>query len=126
MTPRKGFTPGQMRDLVFMQDGICPECGEPINLARGDEVEVDHRIPLALGGTNGWRNMQALHADCHLEKTRRDRKVIAKAARVAAKHSGPRPPAKHKLPGHKDDWMKRKVGGSAVVRSTGEPIGGKR
>ena len=126
MNARKGFTPGQLRDLVYMQGGLCPECGGTINIARGDAVEIDHRIPLALGGSNEWSNMQAIHVACHLGKTRSDRRQIAKAQRVAAKHSGTHRPAKHKLPGHKDDWMKRKVGGRAVVRSTGEPIGGRK
>lgn len=120
---RKSFTASQMRDLVFMQGGKCPECGEPINLAKGDRVEVDHRIPLALGGSNGWENMQALHFPCHFKKTARDRRQIAKAKRVAAKFTGQAKPSRHKIAGGKHDHFKRKVGGGVVPRHTGERMG---
>ena len=35
--------------------------------------EIDHRIPLHLGGTNAWENLELLCAQCHRKKTRDER-----------------------------------------------------
>ena len=35
--------------------------------------EVDHIIPLAKGGTDELRNLQAINAECHRRKTAADR-----------------------------------------------------
>ncbi|MCX7596431.1 MAG: HNH endonuclease, partial [Fischerella sp.] len=32
-------------------------------------LEVDHKIPLALGGRDEYQNLQLLHRHCHDEKT---------------------------------------------------------
>ena len=116
MTGRRHLTRGQKRDLIFVQNGVCPECGERINLARGDEIEADHVIPLGIGGTNDMSNFQAIHAECHARKTKTDKTQIAKAKRVARKHDGSWPKSKRPLPGGKGAKLKRKVGGKVVAR----------
>jgi RNA-directed DNA polymerase len=39
----------------------------------GDVLEVDHIIPTAFGGKDGYDNWQLLHGHCHDEKTAEDR-----------------------------------------------------
>ena len=52
-----------MRPRVFERDkGACLNCGS------FDLLEVDHIIPLALGGTNEWDNLQTLCRSCNRSK----------------------------------------------------------
>ncbi|KAB2858644.1 MAG: HNH endonuclease [Sphingopyxis terrae] len=117
---RKSLTEGQRIDVLHAHGGRCYLCGEIINLARGDRFEVEHPVPLALGGGDTAREWRPAHVACHLEKTREDHRRIAKAKRVAAKHAGTFPKPKHRLPGHKGHWLKRKVGGTVVRRDEDE------
>jgi 5-methylcytosine-specific restriction endonuclease McrA len=48
---------------VHMQ---CAKCGAVANL------ETDHIVPLHLGGTNEWRNLQSLCQSCHSIKSLTD------------------------------------------------------
>jgi 5-methylcytosine-specific restriction endonuclease McrA len=52
-------------------------------------MEIDHIIPLELGGDECLNNLQALHPACHREKTKRDMKAIAKMRRLQAKAKKP-------------------------------------
>lgn len=62
-------------------------------------LEVDHIVPLALGGKDADGNLETLCAAHHLAKTRLDVKLIAKAKRIKAKHEGTAPPPTQKLNG---------------------------
>lgn len=44
----------------------CQECGQP--LPPGPGLHVDHRIPLAAGGTDNPANLTILCASCNLAK----------------------------------------------------------
>jgi RNA-directed DNA polymerase len=57
------------------QHGQCPRCG--LHDRAGDVREVDHRIPTADGGTDGYDNWQLLHGYGHDEKTAEDRRRCA-------------------------------------------------
>jgi 5-methylcytosine-specific restriction endonuclease McrA len=62
---------------VFERDeGICGICGEPV--AR-EEFDVDHVIPLALGGEHSYANVRLSHVPCN---RRRGRSVSLEAAAV--------------------------------------------
>ncbi|EEG27390.1 HNH endonuclease [Corynebacterium matruchotii] len=51
----------------------CAQCGaEPVT-GRGG-LELDHVVPVAEGGTDGFDNLQWLCASCHAEKSRREAK----------------------------------------------------
>lgn len=50
--------------LYRLQKGKCACCGLPL----GDDYHMDHRMPLALGGTNTDDNMQLLRKLCNLQK----------------------------------------------------------
>lgn len=51
--------------LFKLQHGKCAcGCGQPL----GTDYHLDHRMPLALGGSNTDDNMQLLRAKCNLQK----------------------------------------------------------
>jgi RNA-directed DNA polymerase len=56
--------------LLKQQKGKCPWCG--LRFQEWDVIEVDHKIPRALGGKDEWKNLQLLHRHCHDEKTTLD------------------------------------------------------
>ncbi len=61
-TPRIPIPP-EVRKYVFERDRHqCQSCGETTNL------EVDHIIPLAKGGTNDLSNFQTLCRRCNSKK----------------------------------------------------------
>ena len=56
-------TPKSVREAVFKQDNYrCVKCGSTKNL------EVDHKVSLANGGTNKMANLQTLCQDCNRRK----------------------------------------------------------
>lgn len=56
---------GLTEKLFKLQRGKCAcGCKQPL----GDDYHLDHRMPLALGGTNTDDNMQLLRAKCNLKK----------------------------------------------------------
>lgn len=109
---RKGFTPKQRADVFTRAGGRCGVCGGKIAAAFAWEVE--HRVPLALGGTNEPDNLEPVHADlapfgCHAKKTRADVKAIAKAKRLAGETGAER--QKRAIPsrGFPKDGPKQKI-----------------
>jgi len=62
--------PKRQAILLKQQKGTCAWCG--LYFRQGDVMEVDHRVPLTLGGKDEWVNLQLLHRHCHHEKTARD------------------------------------------------------
>jgi 5-methylcytosine-specific restriction endonuclease McrA len=75
------MTPARRRAVLSQSGGICGACLNPLD----GPVEIDHIIPLELGGDECLNNLQALHPACHREKTKRDIKAIAKMRRLQAK-----------------------------------------
>lgn len=58
------LTRGIRNKLFKLQKGKCVCCGEPL----GDDFHLDHRMPVALGGSNTDDNMQLLRKVCNLQK----------------------------------------------------------
>ncbi len=67
-------------------DGRCGVCGRQIEV--GERWDIDHRIPLALGGEHREANLCLVHRRCHFVKTRTEQARKAKADRVGKKHVG--------------------------------------
>ena len=57
------------------QKGKCAQCG--LYFKDGDQLEIDHAIPVSLGGTELYVNLQLLHRHCHDQKTATDGSVAA-------------------------------------------------
>jgi RNA-directed DNA polymerase len=55
--------PARVALLLKRQRGICPLCR--LFFKDGDLLEIDHRIPRALGGEDTFHNLQLLHRHCH-------------------------------------------------------------
>lgn len=55
---------GLAEKLFKLQKGKCPCCKQPL----GNDFELDHKMPLALNGTNTDDNMQLLRAKCNRQK----------------------------------------------------------
>jgi RNA-directed DNA polymerase len=62
--------PNRKAKLIKQQKGKCLWCG--LRFQEWDVMEVDHKIPRALGGKDEWKNLQLLHRHCHDEKTASD------------------------------------------------------
>ena len=54
-----------LQEMYVNQGGICPLCGKLMELG---EYEVDHIVPLALGGGNESSNIQLTHGRCNRKK----------------------------------------------------------
>jgi 5-methylcytosine-specific restriction protein A len=67
-TPRIQFD-SSVRDFVLTRDGYC--CNGCQRSGPAAKLEIDHIIPLALGGTNDLTNLQTLCRPCNRQK--RDR-----------------------------------------------------
>lgn len=78
--------------IIAEYGGMCGICGRTIE----GEYEIDHTIPLGLGGTDDDDNLQPVHLACHRAKTyggrltRGDVREIAKAKRIARRNQGVR------------------------------------
>lgn len=68
-----GATWRKLRTMVLSGEPLCRQCGTAA-------TEVDHIVPLRLGGTNKIGNLQALCKRCHSRKTAeetfREHKII--------------------------------------------------
>ena len=81
---RRYLSDSEKRRRWFECKGLCAVCRQRCG-AIGPTVIWDHRVPLALGGTNDPANFEPNHASvCAAEKTRRDIAAIAKAKRLSS------------------------------------------
>ncbi|RAK52097.1 HNH endonuclease [Phenylobacterium deserti] len=76
-TPRKAMTPARRKRILDAHDHQCARegCTETMRL------EIDHDIPLALGGSEEDGNLIVLCYAHHKDKTRQDIWQISKAKR---------------------------------------------
>lgn len=63
-------TPKRVSTLIKKQKGICSHCG--LYFSSTDVIEVDHKLPLSIGGKDQYDNLQLLHRHCHDTKTASD------------------------------------------------------
>lgn len=62
--------PTRVKKLLKSQNGECGLC--KLKFREGDLMEVDHRLPTAMGGKDVYNNLQLLHRHCHHVKTSLD------------------------------------------------------
>ena len=111
---RRPRTTLQRAKIFNDHNGICHICEEKIDGTR-EKWELEHVIPYELTRDDSDENLRPAHVSCHKQKTAQDKKDIAKAKRVAAKHTGAHRP-KSTIPGSKGSKFKRKIGGGVVLR----------
>lgn len=110
---RKKLSKKQRLECFVKHEGRCYLCG--IDIRPGETWEVEHILPVGLGGDNGVDNLRPAHTKCHKPKTKEDVGKMRKADRLKAKHFG----AKQKtgsIPGSKKSGWKRKMDGTVVKR----------
>ena len=86
--PRKSFSAKDRARIFAQHDGICGISKRKIQA--GEAWEIEHRIALALGGTNDDENLYPALVEPHKGKTRNDKGVIAKCKRIEARLNGTR------------------------------------
>jgi RNA-directed DNA polymerase len=66
----------RVKNLLRKQKGYCNMCNT--KFTSEDQIEVDHIIPLSQNGKDEYKNLQLLHRECHVRKTKNDLQVKAK------------------------------------------------
>ena len=115
---RKPLSRAEFGQLMIDQEGKC-DCGCGEKLQPMTEGVIDeHRVALALGGTNDLTNRHLFRKPCARRKTdQKDTPAIAKVKRIEARLNGTRRPRKPiPSPGF-DKTMTKKFDGSVVRRS---------
>lgn len=82
---RRRITTTEKRLLWERQLGTC-NCGCGGALVPG-QVDVEHQIPLSLGGADALENLSLWLRSCHKRKTRDDVRRLAKAKRQERYHT---------------------------------------
>ncbi len=116
MTRRRSWTARRRLALFEAHKGTCHICGQQIDGTR-EVWEVEHIIPIAMGGEDDEANAAPAHQLCHKSKTKADVSQIAKANRVRAKHNGASAPSKCALPASRKSKWKKKLDGTVELRS---------
>ncbi|WP_235082997.1 group II intron reverse transcriptase/maturase [Chlorogloeopsis fritschii PCC 9212] len=62
--------PSLLAKILHKQKGKCAYCG--LTFTTEDQIELDHILPISLGGKRKFDNIQALHRHCHDQKTATD------------------------------------------------------
>ena len=70
-TPRYSILSTRVKNLLLRQRGKCQICSKTFR--EGDVMEVDHITPRSRGGEDIYSNLQLLHRQCHVNKTKKDR-----------------------------------------------------
>ena len=126
-TKRRSMSAARRKRIFAAHGGVCGFCHEEIDPCGG--YEIDHEIPLALGGSDDDGNCYPLHVRCHEIKTfglkrpgrqrPSDFSAIAKVKRLRAKRLGLNEKKRSRL---SDPHFKRKVDGTVVRRSGGGSV----
>ena len=59
--------------LIRIQKGCCNWCNT--RFTPTDHIEVDHIVPRSIGGSDKYKNLQALHKHCHIQKSHSEKSV---------------------------------------------------
>jgi hypothetical protein len=107
--PRKSFSAKNRARIFALHDGICGISKRKIQA--GEAWEIEHRIALALGGTNEDENLYPALVEPHKGKTRTDKGAIAKCKRIERKSNPltrkPSTMQSRPFPKTKTTWPKR-------------------
>lgn len=68
-TPRYSILSTRVKNLLLRQRGKCQICSKIFR--EGDVMEVDHITPRSMGGEDIYSNLQLLHRQCHVNKTKK-------------------------------------------------------
>lgn len=114
MTRRSLSTRERVR-LFELHGGRCYLCGGKIDGTR-EAWEVEHELPVALGGDESDENRKLAHVKCHKPKTAEDVGRIRKADRERARHIGAKARPRNTIPGSRGTKWKKRLDGTTVLR----------
>ncbi len=110
--------PPRVRARVFdRENGICHLTGAKIDPIR-DAWDLDHRIPLILGGEHRESNLFPALRNAHKKKTAAEVAVKSKIARTRKKHLGIKPTSKSGF----SKRFRKKLNGEVIDTATGELV----
>ena len=110
---RKSFSPELKNQLFKAQAGKCMYCGRKPGI---DLMDIDHKNPMAKGGSDQKRNLQLICRTCNTRKgatTDRQFRTKFKAAGVPSTQT---PPAKQ-IPQSKFDEIAKKTADTKAKKS---------
>ena len=111
---RRKLSTTQRLALFLAAQGQCQACGW--RLTPGQRWEVDHIVPMSLGGRHQADNLQVLCAACHGSKTNlHDRPVLSKAKRLQSRHLGA-VRSRTTIPGSRRSKWRKRMDGTVVLR----------
>lgn len=111
---RKSFSAKDRARIFAAHSGVCYLSG--VKIGPSDTWDVEHVIPLALGGTNEDENLRPALVDPHRVKSKADVRSISKAKRLEARENGTRRERK-KIPSRPFDKTRtRKFNGKVEKR----------
>lgn len=93
MPNRKAMT-SRRRERIIAQHGARCYCCQ----AEGVPLDIDHWVPLFLGGSEDDENLRPLCQPCHRKKTAQENRVRGKINRLSGRN---KPKRKHKWPSGK-------------------------
>lgn len=91
---RKPLSKLQRVKAFDKHNGVCSVCS--LKILIGQEWDLDHKVPLWLGGADDESNMAPAHIHCHAEKTGEESGTRSKTDRIREKHLGIKPKRKWK------------------------------
>lgn len=112
--------PAAVRRKVLAR-GVCSQCNTDMHNSQSPPFEIDHIVPLALGGTDDLSNLRLLCQPCHKAKTKHDLRMIRKADRGRRNDERRAQQARNRPRRPAFQWMrrwKRKVDGTVVRRDS--------
>lgn len=104
---------------ILLEHVKCKKCKGRLWLGY---AELDHVVPLAMGGRDEPFNIEPLCPPCHREKTKEDARIIAKDKRI----HGLTKTKKKKIPGRKmsETYREQKEWAASLQeKDTNEPFG---
>ena len=117
---RRSISKKERAEIFNERNGKCHICGQKIHPQ--EKWDIEHIIPLSLGGADSGENLDLAHQSCHRDKTKADVGRLAKAKRQAAYHNHTKL-SKTPLPCGKTSKFKRKLDGSLVLRDEAKTRG---
>jgi 5-methylcytosine-specific restriction endonuclease McrA len=116
MTRRRKIGERERARIFLAHNGCCHICGGKID-GLHKAWDVDHIIPLEMGGDDEGDNLAPAHRACHAQKTAtEDVPQIRKAQRMERRKMGIRKQPTRSLPGSKASGWKKKLSGEWVRR----------
>lgn len=96
MTARKSISTTKRKAFFEAQGRKCSLCSGIIKPPH-EKWDIEHTIPLAMGGADEPGNWTVVHRKCHVAKTAKDLANLAKAKAREAIHLGAKAPPKAKI-----------------------------